>query len=80
MKELESEANKKKNYIEKLEKNLEEDKKYFDNYGENKIELEKKIKESKILSDKLINKNKKIIKELDNKKELINEYESELDN
>ena len=62
-----------------MEKHLEEDKKYFDNYEENRIELEKKIKESKTLNDKLINKNKKIIKELDSKKELINEYESELD-
>ena len=62
-----------------MEKNLEEDKKYFDNYEEKRIELEKKFKKSKILNDKLINKNKKIIKELDNKKELINEYESELD-
>ena len=60
-------------------KNLEEDKKYFDNYEENRIELEKEIKESKILNDKLINKNKKIIKELDNKKELIYEYKSEVD-
>ena len=59
VKELEGELNKKKYYIEKLEKNLEEDKKYFDNYEENRIELEKKIKESKILNDKLINKNKK---------------------
>ena len=58
---------------------MEENKKYFDNYEENIIELEKKIKKSKILNDKLINENKKIIKELDNKKELINEYESELD-
>ena len=62
-----------------MEKHFEEDKKYFDNYEENRIELEKKIKESKTLNDKLINKNKKIIKELDSKKELINEYESELD-
>ena len=62
-----------------MEKNLEEDKKYFDNYEKNKIETEKKIKESKILNDKLINQNKKIIKELDTKKELINEYELELD-
>ena len=60
-----------------MEKNLE-DKKYFDNYEENRIELEKKIKESKMLNDKLINENKKIINELDNKKKLINEYESEL--
>ena len=58
---------------------MEENKKYFDNYEKNRIELARKIKESKILNDKLINKNKKIIKELDNKKELINEYESELD-
>ena len=47
---------------------MEENKKYFDNYEENRIELEKKIKESKILNDKLINENKKIIKELDKKK------------
>ena len=40
-------------------KKLEEDKKYFDNYEENRIELEKKIKESKILNDKLINEKKK---------------------
>ena len=59
-----------------MEKNSEEDKKYFDNYEENRIELEKKIKESKILNDKLINENKRIINEFDNKKELINEYES----
>ena len=32
-----------------------------------------------MLNDKLINENEKIIKELDNKKKLINEYESELD-
>ena len=38
----------------------------------------KQIKESKILNDKLIEENEKIIKELDNKEELINEYESEL--
>ena len=60
-------------------KNLEEDKKYFNNYEENRIKLEKKIKESKILNDKLINENEKIIKELDNKKKLINEYASEFD-
>ena len=30
--------------MEKLGKNLEEDKKYFDNYEENRIELEKKLK------------------------------------
>ena len=59
-------------------KKLEEDKKYFDNYEENRIELEKKIKESKILNDRLINEKQEIIKELDNKKELINEYKSEL--
>ena len=47
---------------------MEENKKYFDNYEENRIELEKKFKESKILNDKLINKNKKIIKELDKKR------------
>ena len=58
---------------------MEENKKYFDNREENRIELKKNVKESKILNDKLINENKKIIKELDNKKELINEYESELD-
>ena len=46
---------------------MEENKKYFDNYEENRIELEKKIKESTILNDKLINENKKIIKELDKK-------------
>ena len=32
-----------------------------------------------MLNDKLINENEKIIKELDNAKKLINEYESELD-
>ena len=41
---------------------MEENKKYFDNYEENKIELENKIKESKILNNKLINENKKRIK------------------
>ena len=45
-----------------------------------KIELKqkKKIKESMILNDKLIKEKEEIIKELDNKEELINEYESEL--
>ena len=33
---------KKNNYIKKLEEKLEENKKYFDNYEENRIELEKK--------------------------------------
>ena len=32
-----------------------------------------------MLNDKLINENEKIIKELDNEKKLINEYESKLD-
>ena len=32
-----------------------------------------------ILNDKLIEEKKEIIKELDNKKELINKYKSELD-
>ena len=72
VKELESELNKKKNYVKKLEKKLEEDKKYFDNYEENRIELEKK-KELMILNDKLIIEKEKLIKELDNKEELINE-------
>ena len=39
---------------------------------------QKKIKESKILNDKLIKEKEEIIKELDNKKKLINEYELEL--
>ena len=45
-----------------------------------KIESKQKknIKESKILNDKLIEENEKIIKELDNKKELIDVYEPEL--
>ena len=47
---------------------LEEDKKYFNNYEENRIELEKKIKELKILNDKSINEKEELIKELDNKK------------
>ena len=47
---------------------LEENEKYLNNYEENRIETEKKIKESKILNDELIEENKKIIKELDNKK------------
>ena len=38
---------------------MEENKKHFDNYEDNRIELEKNIKESKMLNDKLINKNKK---------------------
>ena len=32
-----------------------------------------------ILNDKLINEKEKLIKKLDNKEELINEYKSELD-
>ena len=45
-----------------------------------KIELKQKknIKELKILKDKLIKENEKIIKELDNKEKLINKYEAEL--
>ena len=42
-----------------------------------KIELKQK-KKSMILNDKLIKEKEKIIKELDNKGKLINEYESEL--
>ena len=38
----------------------------------------KQKKESKILNDKLIKEKEEIIKELDNKEKLINEYESEL--
>ena len=44
VKELESELNKKNNDIKKLQKKLEEDKIYFDNYDENRTELEKKLK------------------------------------
>ena len=44
VKKLESELNEKNNYIKKLEGKLEENKKYFDNYEENRIELEKKLK------------------------------------
>ena len=51
---------------------------YFNDNEENKIETEKKFKESKILNDKLIKEKEEIIKELDNKEKLINEYESEL--
>ena len=44
-----------------------------------KIKLkQKKFKESKILNDKLIKEKEEIIKGLDNKEKLINEYESEL--
>ena len=57
--------------IQKLEKNL-------DDYEENRIEARKKINESKILNDKLIEEKEEIIKELDDKKELINEYKVEL--
>ena len=57
--------------IEELEKNL-------DDYEENRIETRKKINESKILNDKLIEEKEEIIKELDNKEKLINEYESKL--
>ena len=42
------------------------------------LKLKKKIKESMILNDKLIEEKEEIIKELDNKEKLINEYESEL--
>ena len=66
-----------KNLEDRNSKILARSNEYFDNYEENKIELEKKIKESKILNDKLINKKEEIIKELDNKKELINEYEAD---
>ena len=37
---------------------MEENKKYFDNREENRIELKKNVKESKILNDKLINENR----------------------
>ena len=43
-----------------------------------KSKQKKKIKESKILNDKLIEEKEEIIKELENKEKLINEYESEL--
>ena len=45
----------------------------FDDYEENRIETRKKINESKILNDKLIEGKEEIIKELDNKEKLINE-------
>ena len=43
-----------------------------------KSKQKKNIKESKILNNKLIKEKEEIIKELDNKEKLINEYESEL--
>ena len=43
-----------------------------------KSKKKKKIKESKILNNKLIKEQEEIMKELDNKEKLINEYESEL--
>ena len=54
--------------MQELEKQIEEDKKYFNDYENNRIETEKKIKESMILNDKLIEEKEEIIKELDNKK------------
>ena len=51
---------------------------YFNDNEESKIETRKKINESNILNDKLIEEKEEIIKELDNKEKLINEYESEL--
>ena len=57
--------------IQELEKNL-------DDYEENRIETRKKINESKILNDKLIEEKQEVIKELHDKKELINEYKVEL--
>ena len=51
--------------IQELEKNL-------DDYEENRIETRKKINKSKILNDKLIEEKEEIIKELDDKKELMN--------
>ena len=59
-------------------KKIQELANYFNDNEENKIETEKKIKESKILNNKLIKEKEEIIKELDNKEKLINEYESEL--
>ena len=50
--------------IQKLEKIL-------DDYEENRIETRKKINESKILNDKIIEEKEEIIKELDNKEKLI---------
>ena len=47
-------------------------------YEENRIETRKKINESKILNDELIEEKEKILKGLDDKKELINEYKVEL--
>ena len=43
-----------------------------------KLKQKKKIKELNILIDELIEEKEEIVTELDNKKELINEYESEL--
>ena len=59
-------------------KKIQELANYFNDNEENKIETETKIKESKILNNKLIKEKEEIIKELDNKEKLINEYESEL--
>ena len=64
--------------IQKLEEKIEEDKNYFNNYEENRIELEKKIKELKILNDSLIKEIKEINEKLNNKEKLNNEYEKEL--
>ena len=54
--------------IQELEEKLEENEKYFDNYEENRIETEKKIKELNKLNDELNKEKEEIIKELDNKK------------
>ena len=53
------EFDKLKNMNNTNNKKIQELEKYFNDHEENKIETEEKIKESKILNDKLINENKK---------------------
>ena len=64
--------------IEKLRKELKKKGGYFNNYEENRIETQEKIKKLNRLNDKLNKENKEIEKELNDKNTSLDEYKNEL--
>ena len=64
--------------IQRLEKELEENKEYFDANEENIIKTQKEFKKLSNLKNELDKENGEIKEELNNKKKLIDEYENEL--
>ena len=75
MKEINNTYNQK---IQKLKKELEENEEYFNDYEENRIETQEKIKKLDRLNYELNKEKQKIKQELNDKNTSLDEYKNEL--